>query len=79
MTEKPEQIKLAYLALAVFADDGALDMKELDTLLHFALHDNQLDDAERRILANVFDHIDEDHVAPDVWERIKKVRAQYAI
>ena len=79
MTETNNPIELAYLALAVFAEDGTLDMKELDSLLSHAHHEGTMIDQEKRILANVFDRISEADVAPDVWDRIQTIRRRGGI
>ncbi len=79
MSETGDTIALAYLALAVFAEDGTLDMRELDALLAQARRDNKVTDQEKRILANVFDRIGREDVATDVWDRIQSVRRQYEI
>lgn len=79
MPGKEDAIKLAYLALAVFAEDDTLDAKGLDALLNVAMHDGVIDDEEKRILANVFNRIDEAHVESDVWNRIQSIRRQHAV
>jgi hypothetical protein len=72
-------IEMAYASLAVFADDGTLDMKELDVLLGMALDDGEISEAERRILNNVFNRIQEEDVSPDVWQRVQSVRMQHKV
>jgi len=75
--ERP--LELAYASLAVFADDGTLDMEELNFLLGIALKDGVLTPAEKRVLANVFDRVDESSVSARVWLRIQAVRRRHGI
>lgn len=79
MPEIPSHIELAYSSIRVFADDGTIDMEELNFLLGIALRDGKIDDDERRVLGNIFNKVSEKDVAPKVWERICEVRAKYSI
>ena len=72
-------IELAYASFAVFADDGSIDMGELNFLLGLALKDGKVSDDERRILNNIFNRIREEDVSSEVWERIQAVRLQHSI
>jgi len=72
-------IELAYASFAVFADDGTIDMGELNFLLGLALKDGKISDDERRILNNIFNRIQEEDVSSEVWERIQAVRLQHSI
>jgi len=72
-------IELAYASLAVFADDGKLDMNELKSLLDIALRDGIISDKEKDILRNIFNRVMEPDVTAEVWSRIQLVRKQHAI
>ncbi len=72
-------IELAYASLALFADDGALDMEEVNTLLDVALRDGVISNGEKDVLRGVFNRITEPDVTADVWERIQNVRHQHGI
>ncbi len=72
-------VELAYASLAVFADDGKLDIDELDLLLVLALRDGVIDEPERAVLRGVFNRVLEHEVSGDLWERIQVVREQHGI
>lgn len=72
-------IELAYASLAVFADDGKLDLGELNFLLGLALRDGKISESEQAVLAGVFNRVLEPDVAAEVWSRIQAVRKQHAI
>ncbi len=74
-----ENVELAYASLAVIADDGTIDMQELNFLLGLALRDGVITEDEKTILRNTFDHVREEAVAPQVWTRIEAVREKYGI
>lgn len=76
---KDQALELAYASFAVFAEDGGIDLEELNFLLGIALRDGKMNDHERDILANVFDRIDEADVSDRVWKRIKEVRRIHGV
>lgn len=77
--DKQDAIELAYAALAVYADDGTLDMEELNFLLGMALRDGVISDEEKNVLAGVFNRVHEEAVTARVWDRIQSVRRKYNI
>ncbi len=72
-------VELAYASLAVFADDGRLDMGELNFLLGLALRDGSISDSEQAVLRGVFNRVLEEEVSGEVWKRLQAVRRQHAI
>ena len=72
-------IELAYASLALWADDGALDAAELDTLLNIALRDGVISEPEKEVLRGVFNRIHEEEVPAEVWVKIQQIRRQHAI
>ncbi len=79
MAQVPSHIELAYSSIGVFADDGTIDMGELNFLLGIALRDGKIDDDERRVLNSIFSKVTESDVKPNVWKRICEVRQKYDI
>lgn len=72
-------LKLALASIPVFTDDGRLGLDELDRLLAVALEDGDVDDEEKRVLANILVRAEKDGVGPDVQARIALVRAQHGL
>jgi hypothetical protein len=72
-------IQLAYASLAMFADDGTLDIEELEMLLEVALRDGVITDGEKEVLRGVFNRILEPDVTADVWQRMQEVRQLHGI
>ncbi len=79
MADHSSHIEIAYSSIPVFADDGTVDMGELNFLLGLALKDHQIDADEKRALASIFDRVPADNVDPRVAEKIAAVRAKYGI
>jgi hypothetical protein len=53
MNQPKSHIEIAYSSIRVFADDGKLDLGELNFLLGLALRDGVIDADERRVLGNL--------------------------
>ena len=77
--QNDDPVELAYAAFAAFADDGELDMGELNFLLGMALRDGELSEEEKNILAGLFNRVAEGDVSSKVWKRIQAVRRQHGI
>jgi len=72
-------IEITYGAIGVFADDGTMDLGELNFLLGLALKDGVIDDDEKRVLRSIFSKVTQGQVSPAVWARIKEVREKHEI
>lgn len=75
----PSHLQMALASVRIFADDGALDLSELDQLVALALRDGAMDDDERHVLGNVFRQIERDALAPELRARIDEVRARFGL
>lgn len=78
-TRLDTHLEIAAASVRVFANDGTLDMRELEHLLSVALRDGSVNEDERRVLGNILGRLKEHEVTPAVWERIGEVRRQYGI
>jgi len=79
MAKDSGYIEMAYSSIPIFANDGTVDMEELNFLMGLALKDDHVDEDEKRVLGNIFDKVKEDSVSPKVWERIGTIRVKYGI
>ena len=71
--------ELAYASIKVFADDGTLDMGELNFLIGIALKDGKIDQQEIQVLKRIFSKIIRSDVSPRVWQRIQAVKQKLSI
>lgn len=72
-------LEIAAASVRVFANDGRLDLGELEYLLSVAMRDGSVNDDERRVLGNIFRRVRQDEVTPAVWARMGEIRAQHGI
>jgi len=68
-----------YSFLHVFANDPTIDIAELDFIKRLAMHDGQIDDEERRVLARIFDRVSEATVDDVVWKEIQRFKRAHGI
>ena len=72
-------LELAYSSIKIFANDGTVDLGELNFLLGLALRDDRIDDDERRVLRRIFEHAEKTQLSLAVRARIAEVRRKYSI
>ena len=72
-------IELAYSSIKIFANDGTVDMNELNFLLGLAFKDDVLDEDEKRVLGKIFDQAEKTRLSRLVESRIREVRRKYGI
>ena len=72
-------LELAYSSIKVFADDGTVDLGELNFLLGLALRDGEIDEDEKRVLGNIFAQAEKSELSPMVRARIGEIRRKYSI
>ena len=70
-------LEIAYSSIRVFADDGKVDLGELNFLLGLALRDGEIDDEEKRVLRNIFKQARDTNLSPRVEGRIREVENRY--
>ncbi len=79
MATESSYIELAYSSIPVFADDGTLDMEELNFLIGIALKDGQIDEDEKRVLQNIFKQVGKHEVTSKVWARMNEIKRKFNI
>lgn len=75
----PSHLEIAYSSIRVFADDGTIDLGELNFLLGLALRDGVIDEEEKRVLGNILRRVPRSEVGHRVWERIEEIRKVHGI
>ncbi|MEM7353640.1 MAG: hypothetical protein AAF657_22775 [Acidobacteriota bacterium] len=78
-SSESSHLELAYSSIKIFANDGTVDMGELNFLLGLALKDDQIDDNERRVLGDIFRHAEKTKLSLAVRARIREIRRKYSI
>ena len=77
---KPKShIEIALSSIQVFANDGTVDLAELNFMLGLALRDQRIDDDEKAVLSSIFAKAAKGRLSAQVTERIAQVKAQHGI
>lgn len=71
--------EIAIVAEKCFANDGVLDIRELEILMAMARRDRVIDDDEKRVLSDVFARVNQSDVSSVVWESIKEIKTWHDI
>ena len=78
MKEPASHFQVALRSMAAFANDGKLDLAELEELLAIAERDGSIDADEARILHGIFDRLRPDELTPEMRARIEQARRRLA-
>ena len=72
-------VEIALSSIKIFANDGTIDLAELNFMLGLALRDQKIDDDEKAVLSSIFDKAAKGKLSPQVSQRIAQVKAQHGI
>ncbi len=72
-----DYIEMSYRSIECFANDGRLDVAELDKLVAIAEKDGVVDANEKRVLANIFSRLKSEELTPEMLESIRAIRTKY--
>ena len=78
-SDESSHLELAYSSIKIFANDGTVDMGELNFLLGLALKDGKIDEDEKRVLQRIFQHAEKTKLSLAVRARIREVRRKHSI
>lgn len=77
MTEGRDYLELTYKSINCFADDGKLDINELEGLLSIALRDGFVDENEKRVLGNILNRLNDHDLDREMKEKVAKIKTQH--
>lgn len=64
---------MAIRSIKYFANDGKLDIDELNDLLALAERDGQIDDDEARVLRSVINRLNQDELDAELLDKISEI------
>ena len=73
MTESRDYLEISFRSIECFANDGKLDVYELDKLLDIALKDNVFDENEQRVLSNIISKLTNEELSFGMKRKIKEI------
>lgn len=76
MKENRDYLEMAFRSIKCFADDGKLQVDELESLVDIARRDGQVDDNEKRILQGIIGRLNSADLTPAMNEKIAALRSE---
>ena len=77
MSESRDYLEMTFHSINCFANDGALDLNELQQILKIALKDGVVDDNEKRVLANIINRLNETELDSELLSKVEEIKAAY--
>ena len=77
--ESRDYLEISFRSINCFADDGTLDVNELNSLVDIALRDNVVDDNEKRVLRNIIERLTDSELTGEMRSKIDDLRRHYDI
>jgi hypothetical protein len=74
-----DYLEITFRSINCFADDGKLDVNELDSLVDVALKNGVVDDNEKRVLRNIIARLDDIDLTSEMRSKIQDLREFYDI
>ncbi|MEE4245815.1 MAG: hypothetical protein V2I33_10405 [Kangiellaceae bacterium] len=68
---------MSHRAVRVFADDGKLDVEELEELVKMAMRDGVFDDEEKHVIRTVLDQLSFDDLSKELILKIEELEQKY--
>ena len=79
MTESRDYLEMTFHSINCFADDGKLDIAELNQIVDIALKDGVVDDNEKRVLSNIISRLSTDELKGALKVRVEQLRKELSI
>lgn len=77
MPEAKDYLEMSFRSINCFANDGTLDIHELNEIVRLALKDGVVDDNEKRVLGSIISKLNADELVGDLAERVTQLRQEY--
>ncbi|MGH1472563.1 MAG: hypothetical protein ACRBCS_15365 [Cellvibrionaceae bacterium] len=79
MSENTDYLEMTFRSISCFADDGKLDVKELNMIMDIALRDGVVDENEKRVLSNIISKLTSKDLTPELSDRVTEIKQQINI
>ena len=73
MTESRDYLEMTYKSINCFADDGKLDVSELDEIFNIAKRDGVVDANEKRVLANIIKQLKPEELTAEMNKKLQEI------
>lgn len=77
MSESRDYLEMTFHSINCFANDGTLDVEELNQIVNIALKDGVVDDNEKRVLSNIIGRLNETELDGELLAKVDEVKKAY--
>ncbi|KZX83776.1 hypothetical protein A3715_04750 [Oleiphilus sp. HI0009] len=77
MSENRDYLEMTFHSINCFADDGKLDVNEINQILAIALKDGVVDDNEKRVLSNIIGRLNEAELDVEMLSKVEEIKTEY--
>ncbi len=74
-----DYLEITFRSINCFADDGKLDVEELNALVGIAMQDGTIDEDEKRVLRNIINRLSDVDLTEEMHNKIHELRSQHDI
>lgn len=78
MSETKDYLEMSFRSINCFANDGKLDVGELNELVNVALRDGVVDDNEKRVLGKIISRLNATELQGELKQRVNQLREEYS-
>ena len=79
MSESKDYLEMTFQSINCFANDGVLDVEELNKIVAIALRDGEIDQNEKRVLGNIIGRLNGNDLTSEMQSRIHELRKKYDV
>ena len=77
--ENRDYLEITFRSINCFANDGKLDVNELNSLVEIALKDSVIDENEKRVLSNIINRLSDAELTDEMQQKVSDLRSHYGI
>lgn len=79
MKESRDYLEMSFHSINCFANDGTLDVQELEKILDIAKRDGVVDDNEKRVLSNIIGRLTDKELRGELRRRVEELQDEYQL
>ncbi|MES9903807.1 MAG: hypothetical protein ABW168_14170 [Sedimenticola sp.] len=77
MGENRDYLEMSFHSINCFANDGKLDINELNQILDIAMRDGVVDDNEKRVLQNIISRVKPSEMSAEMAAKVIEIRQKH--
>jgi hypothetical protein len=77
MNKSNDFLEMTFRSINCFANDGKLDVDELNEIVEIALKDGVVDANEKRVLASIISKLNAEELVGELADKVSQIRTEY--